>query len=284
MNKLFKVILSTAIIGALSISGNATATTVKTNYSQSTKELIEKFPNFEKSIKEQTTGVLVGAEETYVKFTAKKDAKIDESYNLDTLKEDFDVEYFSREEYKKERENSLFSTDRGIGSQEGGTTNWLRLDLQVYDATGSSDYMAYNFSSWLTSPIFRFEDGIGISTSNSIIASPDPKTRAAEYRSVDPSSPIGSVKQLQVEVSREGNGVLATSQLGAPFGPAEYHDWMIQTGISYNNDTVKEGWITGHYLHKQIAIGSIAMDKNGIPNLSIGGSTDTHSGSIHVSR
>lgn len=284
MNKLLKVVLSTMIVGVFGISNYASAITIETEHSESTKELIEMFPNYKKSIEEDTTGVLVGSEETYVKFIVKEDVKVKDSYSLDNLEDDFDVEYFTREEYKKEMSKSLLTLDRGIGNQEGGTTNWLRLDLQVYTGNGVSNYMAYNFSSWLTSPIFRFKDAIGISTSNGLVISGDSNTRRAEYRSTDPSSPIGSVKKLTVSVSDHGNGVLASSNLGAPFGPAEYHNWMIQTGVSYNNANVKQGWITGHYVHKQIALGSIGMDANGIPNLSVGGSTDTHSGSIYINR
>ena len=64
----------------------------------------------------------------------------------------------------------------------------------------------------------------------------------------------------------------------------EYHDFMIQTGVSYNGSGINKGWITGTYLHKQIAIGGIGMDANGVPNLSIAGSYDKTKGSIPVSR
>lgn len=52
---------------------------------------------------------------------------------------------------------------------------------------------------------------------------------------------------------------------------------MIQTGISFDNIAATKGIITGHYLHKEVALGSIGMDASGTPNLSIGGATDSHS-------
>lgn len=44
----------------------------------------------------------------------------------------------------------------------------------------------------------------------------------------------------------------------------EYHNFMIQTGVSYNSSTVNKGWITGSYLHKQVSLGGIGMGANGL--------------------
>lgn len=293
---------------------------------ESTIELIEMFPEYKESLQKDTTGDLVGNSEVYIKMKPKDDLK-DESLNnkssrinensimtTDEITENFEIECYSKEEfdskYKKyvdkmpktstsrsKVEDMVIQRSSG-GSSDGGTVgigplevnscSWLRLDLQVYNGSGSSDYMAYNFCSWLTRPVFRFTDAIGISTTSGLIISSDTTVRSALYRYPSPFVPTGAGTSLTV--TNQGNGVIAKVPL-IPISVyntypnlKEYNNMMIQTGISFSGTSTKQGWIQGNYLHKQVAIGGIGMDVNGVPSLSIGGSTDTHSGMIHVQR
>lgn len=288
MNKFKKITICMLAFLCTSLLGQSKITFAEQNIgNEATQELMKLYPEFKESIIKDTTGELVDSNEVYVKLTEKEDSKHLSTYTLDELNDDYEVEYYTREEFEKEY--NPIST-YGIGSLEKDSCSWLRLDLQVYYGSGQSDYMAYNFCSWITSPKIRFTDGIGISVSTGLVVSPDSNTRHAEYSFANPYEEFGSVQNLEVTVNEGGNGVLATaglqpaSVMEAFPNLKEYHNFMIQTGVSYNGSGVDKGWITGTYLHKQIAIGGIGMDATGTPNLSVGGSYDMTKGSIAVTR
>ena len=288
MNKIRKIVSLALAVICTSLVGNGEITHAKEQYgNDATQELIKLYPEFKESIEKDTTGKLVDSSEVYVKLIEHEDSEQLSRYSLDNLEDDYEVEYYTREEF--EQEYSPIST-YAIGDLEKDSCSWLRLDLQVYYGNGISDYMAYNFCSWITSPKFRFTDGIGISVSSGMVISGDVTSRHATYKCANPYLEFGSTERLAVTINEGGNGVLATAGL-QPFSVMqafpnlkEYHNFMIQTGVSYNGSGVNKGWITGSYLHKQISIGGIGMDSNGIPNLSIAGSCDRTKGSIAVSR
>lgn len=288
MNKITKIISLVLAIVFTSLVGTGEITHAQEQYeNNTTQKLIELYPEFKESIDKDTTGKLVDSSEVYVKLIEHEDSEHLSEYSFDNLDDDYEVEYYTREEL--ENEYSAISTYR-IGNLEKDNCSWLRLDLQVYQGSGQSDYMAYNFCNWITSPKFRFTDGIGISVSTGMVISGDSSTRHATYKSANPYLEFGATEKLAITVNEGGNGILATaglkpaSVMEAFPNLKEYHSFMIQTGVSYNSSCVNKGWITGSYLHKQISIGGIGMDVTGVPNLSIGGSYDRTKGSIPVSR
>jgi hypothetical protein len=282
MKQIFKIMFLAVSILLGIVSTPALASTMA--FSESTEELFLKFPSYKETLEKQTTGKLIDAQEIYFKLTPKENVTIKSTYNTKNLESDFIIEEYSREEFNK------ISKEKGIGGQEGGSSNWLRMDLQVYQSSGQSDYMAYNFCSWKTKPIFRFQDAIGISVSDGLIISGDSSSRFAEYRFQNPYSPVGGCTILGTEINPHGNGIMAKTYLQpgnaleAFPGLNEYHDMGIGTGVVYNNNNIRNGRIAGNYLHKQLAVGGIGMDINGVPNLSIAGSSDSVSASIFVSR
>lgn len=310
MNKFKKItslFLASACIIICSYTPSVSAAEVEPD--AHTKELMELFPEFKESFENDTTGELVERSETYVKITEKSSTNSRNSIStctLDNLDENYNVQYYTKEGYEQEieKENnnqftspfSNYSNIRtySIGSQEGGSSSWLVIDLEVYKGSvvSTSNFLAYNFCRWLTSPILRLGngEGIGISVSSGMVISSDPKTRHACYECANPYSPDGSYSDLKVSVNTGGNGVLAVTSLQpgqvlkAFPDLNEYHNFMVSTGVSFNGSAVSKGWITATYAHKQIAIGSIGMNVYGVPSLSIGGSLDTVTASRPVSR
>lgn len=147
MKNILKLIIAIFVIGTLSMPIQAKAITVKSQEEKtdSTQELIKKFPKFKQSLKKHTTGKLVGKTETYIKLTPKENVELKEIYTTDTIKEDFEVNYYTKEEFEKEFKESNFMT-RSISEQETTPCDWIKVDLEVYYGT-SCDYMAYNFCS-----------------------------------------------------------------------------------------------------------------------------------------
>lgn len=309
-SKLFKICLSLFLFGIISIPTNVFA---DTNSSKSiivngqaitdptTQELIKKFPYFKKSLEKYTNGKLAYSNEVYFKYTPKENANVKKSYNSESeVEKDFNVQKYTKQQYENEKKSELLTNSIqpfSIGGQQGGTSSWLRMTLQVYYRNSHSDYMAYNFSSWLTPPVLQYKDAIGISLSSGLIASSDAGSRHAEYQHNDPyvtsSNDEGVYQNLPVTISSEGNGVMATFDLAskARSGPlkggsasTEYNDVMIQTGVIYNNPSVDKGWITGNYLHAEISVGSIGMDVHGVPSISWSLINDSVQGSVYVDR
>lgn len=293
MKKILTLILIAFFIRILSIPSHSNLITKKSQNDKSylTEELCQKSPSFKQSLNNNTIGKLVGESEIYVKFTPKKGVKLKKIYNGDTITDDFEITYSTKGELEKELIESN-SESKSTSSSEIITCCWLRLVLQVY--TGdyfNCDYMAYNFCSWITKPSFKLEDGIGISVSNGLILSGNPNTRHAEYTFVVPDLNIKEYRDLPVTIGLKGNGVLATSNLKSTslpshitHNPKESHEWMIQTGVSYNSSLINKGRISGHYFHKEIPFNKIYMDSDGIPNVSLSISSDLISNSIFVSR
>lgn len=294
MKKIKQLCGALAITLVASLASNSSLVLANTNpkekYTKQTKELIEKFPEFKESLEEDTTGELVSSEEKYIRYTPKTDNLKREYKSVEEVQKDFIIEEFTREEYEIEsQKEELRKSIRGIGSQETSQTSWIRVDLQVYygDSSSQSDYMAYNFSSWLKDPYIKLTDGVGISFSNGLIASSNANTRKGSYHYYDPYYPGGDrVVNLSVQLNKDGhNGVLSTFNLdNGNSSPIEYHNAMVQTGVNYIGNGVNQGWINGHYIHKEVALGDISMGPDGVPSLSFGGTYDRHQSSIHVSR
>ncbi len=291
IKKLFSI-LSLCLVTSLASNGSIVLanTNNEKNYDRQTKELIEKFPSFKESLEKYTTGELVSSEEVYIRYTPKTEELKKEYKTTEEVNKDFIVEEFTREEYEIEsKKEELKEVIRGIGSQETTPSSWIRVDLQVYygDPSIQSDYMAYNFSSWLKDPYLRLTDAIGISLSNGLIISGNASTRAAEYHYYDPYYPGGDrVERLVVKANNEGkNGVLATFNLdnGNPSSTL-YHNAMIQTGVNFVGSGYNQGWINGHYVHKELGFGDISIGTDGRPSISAGTKYDQHQSSIHVSR
>lgn len=249
---------------------------------------MEKFPSFKDSLDKYTTRKIAARKETYVKYTPKTDNIKQEYKNVDELKEDFDIKEYTKDEYEQEKKNEGHSRrKRSIGNMETTPCSCLKLDLQVYYGNTPYTYMAYNYCFWKTIPSFRFEDAIGISLSNGLIASKDENTRHAVYEYAERTDPDGvQYKTSPVEVNSGGNGVMAKFKLHSQkyLNSGDFHNIMIQTGVTFNGSGTSEGWITGNYSHKQLAIGSIGMDVSGTPSVSINAVTDSHQGSISVSK
>lgn len=306
MNKFLKGVLATFVSSMLILPLNALASNqqIPTGNdfneeifaSEKTKELTNMFPGFEKHLRENTNGVLAGEQDVYIRYTPKENTKVDmknlKTYsNEEEISKDYIVEYFTKQEYEDEIQKAY----KGIGIQSIGPVeqqpcSWLNLDVQVYYGNFYNDFLAYNFCSWKTRPIFHFTDGIGISVSEGLIISGDINSRYSEYIAHDYGSPVGRVYNASLEINAAGNGVLAEYPLqltyispGVP-DPDEYHNFMVATGIEWNGNSIDKGRIYGHYLHKQIAIGGISLDPSGVPSLDIGGSSKSHSGSVYVTK
>ncbi|MDF2504973.1 hypothetical protein [Clostridium sp.] len=307
MKNLSKTLLILSVIGLIGLVTSPTTTFAATisNDGQavtdtSTQELMKKFPEFKKSLEKNTTGKLAYSKDMYVKYTQKPNSDIKRNYTTisDTSK-DFQISTYTKQQYenefKKEKLSNIQSsalavskvTTSGIGKEEGGITSWMQVKLQVYYGKNGSDYMAYNFSHWLTVPKINFTDAIGISLSSGLIVSGDSSTRGALYVHDDPYDPYGDTEVLPVTINNKGNGVMAKFKLNSPFNGGAfttYNDSMIQTGVVYNSPNLKNGRISGNYLHTQVSFGSIGMDINGVPSVGLNVTSDTCQGSIFVSR
>lgn len=248
-----------------------------------TKEMIEKFPGFEKTWNTDIEG-LASSDEKYYKFIPKetvlsnqqKTRTIKTYKDMDDAQKDFIIKEYTPQEYQNEKLKTyspMTYTAKSIGNQQGGTCSWLRISLQVYNSTKSgSNYLAYNYSSWLKDPACRFQDAIGISMSSGLILSGDDSTRQAQYIYTSPmGEQYDEYHNLYIHRGEKGNGVMATFQLhdasheysdgGA--SNRSYHDAMIGTGIKYSNANIKSGWITGQYSHKQLSFGSYSISSSG---------------------
>ena len=232
---------------------------------------------------------LVDSSEVYVKFTKKQNFTLtrNKSYSLDELDTDFDVNYYTKEQYIAETKLGKQLSTRSIGAQEGGNSSWLKMTLQVYYGNGSNKYFAYNCCSWLTSPLCRFTDGIGITVSSHLIISGDSGSRHSEYIAGDRVNGERYYTNSYVDINQEGNGVLAKFGLYKDnmCWQGEFHNFMVQTGVNFAGYASTEGRISGHYVHKQVGVGSVSMNPTtGIPSVGIASSEDSVKASVYVSR
>lgn len=266
-----------------------------------TLSLMNKFPNLKKDLQEKTTGKLVATSETYFKYTPKSNLSgTKKIYNSSTkLENDYTITKYTKQQYENEiknnsiiKNNSAINTNSVIGPQVGGLVSWMRMLVEVYDGT-NCDYQAYNFCSWLTTPLCTGTDGIGISLSAGLIVANN-GYRESEYEyALSPElydQTCGGTRS-DVAIDSQGNGVLAQYKIQTYFGgvlgggqAGSINDFMISTGVNYNGNGVDKGWITGQYLHTQVALGGIGMDGYGVPSVSVGLSTDRDSGSVSVER
>ncbi|MCD2348986.1 hypothetical protein [Clostridium guangxiense] len=301
INKKIKIVISTFLIALIIIPVNAFAATNKDGQvvirgnvitDPTTLSMIKKFPEVKEDLEENTTGKLVSSTETYFKYTPKSNVKTKKFYaSAAEAQKDYIVTKYTKQQY--EDEMKLGAMDY-IGGQVDGNCSWMRMSLEVYTGAHegtSADYMAYNYCSWLTKPIFAGTDAIGISTSDGLIISNSGK-RMARYEyaydtaGIDYGSESGYVEP-SVQIDNEGNGVMATFNVktyGASYLTGDVNDCMISTGVSYNNSNVNKGWITGNYLHEQVSFGGISMDIHGIPSVSWNLSKDVDQGHVYVSR
>ena len=284
-----KYLVLTLLLIVFSIPTTAFAATNKdTNFNDETLQLMERFPQFKESVDKYTTKKLLSSEEKYVKFTLKENANPKDTYkNSEEISRDYDIQEYTKEELI----NEMSRTRLYVGSAEGQQCSWLRLKLEVYEANDSAvsdaykqgrplHYMAYAFASWLTVPFFTFSDGeaLAISTSDGLIISGNSDTRHANY-----SFGIGKqdyFKDLSVSVENQRGAMAKFSLCG---GSTQFNDAMISTGIAYNGST-NSGWITAHYVHKEVSFGSIGMDLTGVPNVSVQANCDSTSQSVYVER
>lgn len=295
MKKIMKRFFATIIAVTFGLCGQvfaATAqTTKKVTVDPIAKEYISKFPEFEKSLDKYTNGKLAYSQDVYLKVTPKSTYDPKKNYNNATdIKKDFESKTYTKEEYEnemlKERQNTVSAS--GIGPQEGGTSSWLNISLQVYYGTTLANYyMAYNFGTWLTKPYFTYTDAMGISLSSELVASGDSTTRTAVYNYKDVFS--NSIYETRpVQINSTGNGVMAQFQLYS-FSTTNryvspYNNTMISTGVKYSNTGSRCGWITANYLHKELSFGSISMNINGVPSVSYTVANDMVQGNVYVSR
>lgn len=248
-------------------------------YSKRTVELIEDFPEFEKSLKKYTTGDLVSETETYIKIEPKENIDLQDSYTLDTITNDFNLKYYTREEFEIEKKQDIDNTISAYSlsrAQESTPSSWLSMTVQVYKGTGLSQYMVYNTAEWKSSPFFRFEDGIGIRLSNELTFSSDISTRTAYYKA-------GSVlhsynKNLLVERGGPNlNTIMAKANLyNNNMGyKDETHKFMISSGVNFSSTTGTEGSVMGEYIHKEVSIGSVGINATtGGLSISLSASSD----------
>lgn len=286
--KVFKSCVLLILFVCFCIPTNVMASNVKYNnltLNSTSKEFINIFPQFKESLKKHTSGVMISNQEVYLKIQPKENAKIKDTYpNKSSLEKDFYITEHTKSEYLTEN-NKPHRVKRSISDQEGPSCSWLKLSLQVYEGNGSSDFMVYNFCSWLTRPFFKFTDAIGISVSDDLIISGDKSSRHGVY---EYTSLGAKHKQLEIEINQTGSGILGKFDLEAPTSRLEqtapYDNIMIQTGVSFNKTYAKSGRIYGHYVHKEVGFGGIGMDATGNPTVSVSASYDKHSQSVYVTR
>lgn len=241
-----------------------------------THELMDKFPEYKKSVSELENGKLAASNESYIKYTPKKKTSKSLYRSLDESVE-FDTKVYTKEEYLEEISHKIIRRD--VGDYEVNNCSWLKLDLQVHHRGSTNEFMAYSFFEWKTAPIITFEDGHGISTSSNLIIGRRTNSTPilGEYRY---GYSIGGYKVKVLQPKYNDRGVVATFDLDNAFPE---HLGMVMAPIDFISSTVQNGRIFNTYLHKQISIGGIGIDATGLPNLSIGGSTDSHTGSVYVS-
>ncbi|QAS59489.1 hypothetical protein [Clostridium septicum] len=116
MNKITKIVSLALAIVFTSLVGTGEITHAQEQYENNiTQKLIELYPEFKESIDKDTTGKLVDSSEIYVKLIEHEDSKHLSEYSFDNLDDDYEVEYYTREEL--ENEYSAISTYR-IGNLE----------------------------------------------------------------------------------------------------------------------------------------------------------------------
>ena len=284
-NKVFKLFISALLITLITVPTNIFASTnsnVQAIVDPTTAKFISIFPSFKASLDKYTDGNLITQSEIYYKYTPKSTASTEKIYNNEAdINKDFEIKKYTKQQYANER---LGIGTNIIGGQEGGNSSWLLILLDVYNSSGLSNYMVYNFGSWITQPIYHMSDAIGISVGDTMMVSSDSGTRFSSYNHTNMwDEDINETASVQI--SAGGKGVMSVFTL-SPAGPGinEYHNFMVSTGVKYNNALEYNGWITGNYLHTQASIGSISMSVKGVPGVSASIDNDLLQGSRPVSR
>lgn len=284
MRKGLKKLIVTAmagliIVGNFTINASADTTTIKERVNKTIEsneildEMSSKFPDLRKHLEEYTTGELAGSEETYVKFTKKPNVKLKDEYTMETLQEDIDISYHTKEEYLKEKDARYESTNE---------TSWLRISAQVFKSQ-FVQFMAYNFSSWLRSPFFKLKDAIGLTVGEGVIIGRDNVPgRMAQYA-------CGSIKNNYVNnlnLTVNSKGALAEAYINQSISgwQGEYHDFMMAVNVEFNNSSTTAGRLDATYNHKEIGVGGISLSPTGFPSVSIGSKYSKAEASVHFYR
>lgn len=277
MKKNLKKIIATAMASLIVVGGITTKATASElniddkGYDEITIEMMQKFPDFKKQL-EESKGKVISSNESYIKFSKKPNVELKSEYTRETIAEDMEITYHTKDEYLAEQKKA--KADPGFW-QDSTQTSWMRLGTQVIENTyPRSTYMAYNFASWLTSPAFRYKDAIGIAVSDGVIIG-DRGRVAAQYVAGNMQTGYNVNTVLSVNISK--NGALAEGWLNtAPgiIGEGEYHDYMIQVPIEFINTNNTVGRIFGTYMHKQLSVGGVSIGLDGKPSPSIGSKYD----------
>lgn len=254
---------------------------------ESTTYWKDRFPIIDENLNNGTLGEMVSSIETYVKYTPKNS-----DINLRAATEnDFDVEVFDKDGYKKEvlKDEIAKINSRGIGEFEpNGECTWLRRDLQVYKTSVYDEYQAVCFFEWLQIPIFRLSDLCGIYVSSELIIGESTSTnfKHAEFRYTESPSNEEYVLTPTVQHSEYGNSVAAKFDLpgGSDLGRYTQFMGMVATPIAWSSSTGLRGRVFMEYSHSFVSVGDISFDKDGMPSFGLGAKVDDTNGSLLITR
>lgn len=232
---------------------------------------------------------LVGFTDEYIKFTKTKNTKTNED---EISVETFDYNGYLDEIQKNKNcpgnlchcgcwhpTDPICTCDYVIDRPQGGNVSWLNITMGA-TYYGDDVFMVDSSFKWRTAPLFTFTDGFGINFTDGMI-SPSWQTQAGWRRYFNPVT--GSEKNETfdyTEVMIEGAGVVATMDLKHGM----MHSMGVRTPALWNDKSKTAVNVQANYLHKEISIGSIGISADGMPNLSLGGTSSRASATMTIRR
>lgn len=248
---------------------------VLNEYSYKIEEILKNDEKFKQDLKNGAK--IVGVNDMYIKYTLKESSRNVSRENRTAA--DYETKTYTYQEYLEEtaKENQKAT----IGGFVQPECSWLNLFMSVVDY-GDNLFSASSYFNWRTFPAFTFTDGHGISVDPTftILTSAPGNYSNYEAESIKGRTYVNTTKTMKF--NRRGSVSDVPLQAWVSGAMTNKHYGKHQIVFESNNVGNRSGNVYNNYLHKEIALGSIGVSADGTPNLSVGGSTSTHSGAITI--